>query len=347
MTPRRPIHRPSARRPTPGLAEADPSEDVLGEDARSKLIILAGLAFGVRLRPRDVYVRGIARKGRRTLPEHLPRAAFHACPPEQGLPCTATCGEDDHLATESIFTAADLTAMARLRYVPKLLGGAQRAGSHGNERVVAWVQPVALTEGHPLAGVDGSQNACLLRVESPLSTSEGAQPYDIMVRGPGAGGPETASSVIADIQFCARQLAVAGRLGRPSDGAQRPSPVYTYGATALNRVQDYRGVPSLQAADGLATPFLLRFLHLGGPDRSAAIQTLAQSLRSNGVSADPLDSIDTAPEHLYYRTEPVSIRVMEQALGRVLSQSEAGRLSLDVLYLPILQGTELQDSASS
>jgi homoserine dehydrogenase len=44
-----------------GYAEADPSADVDGYDARSKLAILAALAFGERIRPGDIYVEGIRR----------------------------------------------------------------------------------------------------------------------------------------------------------------------------------------------------------------------------------------------------------------------------------------------
>jgi homoserine dehydrogenase len=43
-----------------GYAEADPTLDVSGEDARHKLAILAGLAFGAEVRVDDVYVEGIA-----------------------------------------------------------------------------------------------------------------------------------------------------------------------------------------------------------------------------------------------------------------------------------------------
>lgn len=43
-----------------GYAEADPTLDVAGEDARHKLAILAGLAFGAEVRLDDVYVEGIA-----------------------------------------------------------------------------------------------------------------------------------------------------------------------------------------------------------------------------------------------------------------------------------------------
>jgi len=43
-----------------GYAETDPTLDVSGEDARHKLAILAGLAFGADIRLDDVYVEGIA-----------------------------------------------------------------------------------------------------------------------------------------------------------------------------------------------------------------------------------------------------------------------------------------------
>ncbi|MBK9166343.1 MAG: homoserine dehydrogenase [Bryobacterales bacterium] len=44
-----------------GYAEADPSADVDGLDARSKLALLGSLAFGVEIRPEAVYVEGIRR----------------------------------------------------------------------------------------------------------------------------------------------------------------------------------------------------------------------------------------------------------------------------------------------
>jgi homoserine dehydrogenase len=44
-----------------GYAEADPSADVDGYDARSKLSILAALAFGERITPSDIYTEGIRR----------------------------------------------------------------------------------------------------------------------------------------------------------------------------------------------------------------------------------------------------------------------------------------------
>lgn len=44
-----------------GYAEANPSADVDGFDARSKLAILAALAFGEKITPSDIYVEGIRR----------------------------------------------------------------------------------------------------------------------------------------------------------------------------------------------------------------------------------------------------------------------------------------------
>lgn len=44
-----------------GYAEADPSADVDGYDARSKLALLAALAFGERITPSDIYTEGIRR----------------------------------------------------------------------------------------------------------------------------------------------------------------------------------------------------------------------------------------------------------------------------------------------
>lgn len=44
-----------------GYAEADPSADVDGPDARSKLALLAALAFGERIDPSGIYMEGIRR----------------------------------------------------------------------------------------------------------------------------------------------------------------------------------------------------------------------------------------------------------------------------------------------
>jgi homoserine dehydrogenase len=44
-----------------GYAEADPSADIDGHDARSKLVLLAALAFGEKITPSDIFMQGIRR----------------------------------------------------------------------------------------------------------------------------------------------------------------------------------------------------------------------------------------------------------------------------------------------
>ena len=44
-----------------GYAEADPTADVDGFDARSKLALLASIAFGARIQPADIHTEGIRR----------------------------------------------------------------------------------------------------------------------------------------------------------------------------------------------------------------------------------------------------------------------------------------------
>jgi homoserine dehydrogenase len=44
-----------------GYAEADPSADIDGFDARSKLVLLAALAFGEKITPSDIFIEGIRR----------------------------------------------------------------------------------------------------------------------------------------------------------------------------------------------------------------------------------------------------------------------------------------------
>ena len=301
-----------------GLAESDPSADVLGDDARSKMMILAGLGFGVRLRPQDVYLRGIARRG----PVHASadRADFHDGPDgETSRP--EICG-DDHFGTRSVFTPQDLAVLASLGLTPKMLAGAQRE----NGRVVAWAQPAAVPLDHALGGVGGAENGCLLEVESP-GGGAGA-PFTLALRGPGAGGPETASSVIADVLFCARQLASGKR------AADSP-PLYMYGADAFRDPQNFDGAPALLRADGLRAPFLLRFLLRDAAD----VDALADSLRSDGVDVDIVNADGADAPSVYFRTPPRSMGTVEEAVRAALSRAEAADVSLDVLYLPIIEGT--------
>ncbi len=292
-----------------GLAEADPAADVFGEDAQSKIIILAGLAFGVRVKPKDVYVRGIARQG---------------------------SAPGSSLGSRAIFDAPDLHFLEHLGYAPKLLAGAQMT----NGSVVAWVQPAAVPKSHPLARIEGSGNAALLRTESPVSSNgtASAKAYDIFLSGPGAGGPETASSVIADILFCARQIAVAGK----RDPSKEQSPLYSYTTSAFGRTQPYGNGPSLTRGDHLKAPYLLRFVNNKANPTFA--NTIAAHLGENGVRVKTGQGFERAPKYLYLTTESCSLGRVESALQAVIREAEPGALSPDILYLPILNGACFEET---
>jgi homoserine dehydrogenase len=150
-----------------GYAEADPAADVEGHDAADKIAILAGLAYG----------------------GPVPRAAI----PTEGI---------DRLE------ARDVAYAAQLGFVVKLLAVAQRIGdpdATGVQSLDVRVHPTLLPVDHPLAGVNGVNNAILV---------EGDPVGRVMFYGPGAGAGPTASAVVADI------LNIAGirQVGGPQAG---------------------------------------------------------------------------------------------------------------------------------
>src|SRR5579875_3318952 len=86
----------------------------------------------------------------------------------------------DHLAPDDLLYARELGLSL------KLVGTAERAG----EGVSVRVHPAFLYAGHPLASVAGPYNA--VTIEAPTIT-------EITMSGPGAGGIQTASAVLADL----------------------------------------------------------------------------------------------------------------------------------------------------
>jgi homoserine dehydrogenase len=133
-----------------GYAEADPAADVQGGDAADKIAILAGLAYG----------------------GPVPRAAI----PTEGI---------DQL------DARDIAYAEQLGYVVKLLAVAQAMpGEQAVQLLDVRVHPTLLPKAHPLAGVNGVNNAILV---------EGDPVGQVMFYGPGAGAGPTASAVVADI----------------------------------------------------------------------------------------------------------------------------------------------------
>ena len=134
-----------------GYAEADPAADVDGLDAADKIAILSTLAFG----------------------GPIDRSAI----PTEGI---------------STLQSRDVDYARQLGYGVKLLAVAERLGDAGDDPLPLSlrVQPTLVPKDHPLAGVNGVNNAILV---------EGDPIGRVMFYGPGAGAGPTASAVVADI----------------------------------------------------------------------------------------------------------------------------------------------------
>ena len=139
----------------------------------------------------------------------------------------------DQVETRGIteVTPAHVSAAAELGMVVRLVGIATLDG----EEVDVRVQPAFVERSHPLAAVDGAFNAIML---------QGDAIREITLEGPGAGGTETASAVVADL------VSVVGTAGtgflqndacwrelRQLDGNTWRSPFYVH-----LEVADERGV---------------------------------------------------------------------------------------------------------
>ena len=102
----------------------------------------------------------------------------------------------------------DVAAARELDMVIRLVGAARLVDGHVDVRV----QPALVDQQHPLAKVDGAFNAVML---------QGDAIREITLEGPGAGGIETASAVVADI------ASVIGTMGTgflQNDAAWRSCP---------------------------------------------------------------------------------------------------------------------------
>ncbi|HZY68283.1 MAG TPA: homoserine dehydrogenase [Devosia sp.] len=99
-------------------------------------------------------------------------------------------------------TQADIKVAGDLGYKIKLLGIAQRSAEGIEQRV----HPTLVPKSSAIAGVDGVLNAVALVTDHV---------QELLLAGPGAGGPPTASSVLSDILDIARGTRVPP-LGVPS-----------------------------------------------------------------------------------------------------------------------------------
>ncbi len=144
-----------------GYAEADPTEDVAGFDARAKLTILSRIALGAQIHPEDVPAGSI-----------VPIAAIDFAYAHE-LKCT-------------------IRQISRAQLVPGLEPMSQKQG-HGAPaelRVQAIVGPMLVPQASPFAWSRGTENMVLV---------SGKYGGDTVFSGHGAGGHPTAVAVVSDL----------------------------------------------------------------------------------------------------------------------------------------------------
>jgi homoserine dehydrogenase len=141
--------------------------------------------------------------------------------------------------------AADVAAAAEMGMVVRLIGAATLVGERWDVRV----GPALVDRSHPLAAVEGAFNAVML---------QGDAIREITLEGPGAGGIETASAVVADM-------------------------VTIVGTTGTGFLQDDACWRSLERLPGgeLASPFYVR---VEVADRPGVLALVAMRLAAHGVS---------------------------------------------------------------
>src|SRR5207237_9656866 len=139
--------------------------------------------------------------------------------------------------------ASQLGMVVRLVGIASLVDG----------RVDVRVQPALVERSHPLATVDGAFNAVML---------QGDAIREITLEGPGAGGIETASAVVADL------VSVVG----------------TSGTGFLQNDACWRELPLLPSSEW-RSPF---YVHLEVSDRPGVLAHAASRLAAHDVSVAQL-----------------------------------------------------------
>ena len=142
-------------------------------------------------------------------------------------------------------TSGHIEAASELGMSVRLVGAATLL----DERVDVRVGPALVTSSHPLAAIDGAFNAITL---------EGDAIREITLEGPGAGGIETASAVVADM------VSIVG----------------TTGTGFLQNDPCWRSLPRLDPGE-LRSPF---FLRLEVDDRPGVLARIAERLAQHDVS---------------------------------------------------------------
>jgi homoserine dehydrogenase len=144
------------------------------------------------------------------------------------------------------------TAARELEMVVRLVGAATLL----DDKVDVRVRPALVDRHHPLAAVEGAFNAVML---------QGDAIREITLEGPGAGGIETASAVVADV------VSIIG----------------TTGTGFLHNDPCWRTLERMPQGD-LRSPF---YLHVEVDDRPGVLAEVAQRLSAHGVSVARLTQV--------------------------------------------------------
>jgi homoserine dehydrogenase len=181
----------------------------------------------------------------------------------------------------------DVAAARELEMVVRLVGAARLVEGSYDVRV----EPAFVDAQHPLAKVDGAFNAVML---------QGDAIREITLAGPGAGGTETASAVVADI---------AGVLG--TTGLPPSDPVW-------------RDVPRLPPGES-RSPFYFR---LFVEDRPGTLAHVAEVLAGQAISVARLvQHQDGSGATLHFVTHETSAGALADALAELEALPEVRRRS--------------------
>src|SRR3954449_3364944 len=183
----------------------------------------------------------------------------------------------------------DIAAARELDMVIRLVGAARLVDGQYDVRV----QPALVDKQHPLAKVDGAFNAVML---------QGDAIREITLEGPGAGGTETASAVIADIT----------------------SVIGTMRTGFLQNDAAWRELPRLPQRDS-RSPFYFR---LSVEDRPGALARVAEGLAERDISIARLlqhQNGDGAALHVV--THEARVGALDDALAALQSLPEVHKCS--------------------
>jgi homoserine dehydrogenase len=246
-----------------GYAEADPTADVDGLDAGDKIAILASLGFGGRIKLDQVHREGI----------------------------------------RSV-SASDISYADKLGFVIKLLAIAQRPPGEDNAvgipaEVEVRVHPTLIPKEHPLASVNGVNNAILLNAD-PLG--------QVMFYGPGAGAGPTASAVVSDIVNVVALL-------KSGLSASNPETEKIHPLLACSH-HSYSEVASVA---NLITRFYARFLT---KDHPGVIGKLGTCFGNHGVSLESMVQIgfQNSSAEIVVVTHEVQEKEFRNALADIQAQ---------------------------